>query len=320
MGQLEAVQSASLTFERMSGSAKLQTLQVKTGAVVTAGQVLATIDPATYQQALDQAKSDYQAAVEKLDDLKAPATSLELAKADLAVAQAEYNLVKAQQDLNDLAGTNLADLQKAAADALRSQATAEAQVAAQAYDTATEANITKLKTAEDKAAADYNRLAAETWDSNDYRDKTRINWNKAMDAHDARATAEINQQISIVNAKITALKAKQTAADAQSDLSVARTGADTVELAKARLAVESAKVALTTAKESKTSLVGGGRGSHPDGSPGRRRQEEDRAGQCPVGPGRHQAQGALRRHDPQDQRGRRQPGRVQHDHHSPLPT
>ena len=92
VGQLEAVQSASLTFERMSGSAKLQTLQVKTGAVVTAGQVLATIDPATYQQALDQAKSDYQAAVEKLDDLKAPATSLELAKADLAVAQAEYNL------------------------------------------------------------------------------------------------------------------------------------------------------------------------------------------------------------------------------------
>jgi len=57
VGQLAAVQQADLAFERLSGTAKLLTLQVKAGNTVTAGQVLATIDPAPYQQAVDQAKS-----------------------------------------------------------------------------------------------------------------------------------------------------------------------------------------------------------------------------------------------------------------------
>src|SRR5512143_2110387 len=58
VGQLEAVQSEDLAFEKMSGTAKLQSLAVKAGNTVTKGQVLASIDAAAYQQALDQAKSD----------------------------------------------------------------------------------------------------------------------------------------------------------------------------------------------------------------------------------------------------------------------
>ena len=85
VGQLEAVQQADLSFERMSGTAKLLKLEVKAGNTVTAGQVLASIDPASYQQALDQAKSDLQAAQEKLTTLKTPPTALKTAKADLAV-------------------------------------------------------------------------------------------------------------------------------------------------------------------------------------------------------------------------------------------
>ena len=42
--------------------------------------MLATIDPAAYQQALDQAKSDLQAAEEKLADLREPTTELDVAK------------------------------------------------------------------------------------------------------------------------------------------------------------------------------------------------------------------------------------------------
>jgi multidrug efflux pump subunit AcrA (membrane-fusion protein) len=57
VGQLEAVQSADLTFEAMSGTAKVQSLAAATGQTVTGGQVLATIDPTPYQQALDEAKS-----------------------------------------------------------------------------------------------------------------------------------------------------------------------------------------------------------------------------------------------------------------------
>ena len=88
VGQLEAVQQADLAFERMSGTAKLLKLEVRAGNVVTAGQVLATIDSPPYEQALDQAKSDLQAAQENLSELKTPATTLEKAKADAAVAKA----------------------------------------------------------------------------------------------------------------------------------------------------------------------------------------------------------------------------------------
>ena len=80
----------------MSGTAPLVTLDVTAGNTVTAGQVLATIDPAAYQQALDQARSDLQAAEEKLADLKVPATELDIAQADLAIAKAEQSLAQAQ--------------------------------------------------------------------------------------------------------------------------------------------------------------------------------------------------------------------------------
>ena len=102
VGQLEAVQSSDLYFDKMSSSAKLLKLEVKAGNVVTAGQVLASIDPAPYQQAVDQAESDLQAAQENLAELETPATAVEMAKADVAIAQAEANLRQAQEDLADL--------------------------------------------------------------------------------------------------------------------------------------------------------------------------------------------------------------------------
>ena len=76
VGQLDAEQSSSLAFEHMSGTTNLLTLAIQAGNAVTKGQVLATIDSASYQQALDQAKSDLQAAEETLADLQAPATAL----------------------------------------------------------------------------------------------------------------------------------------------------------------------------------------------------------------------------------------------------
>ncbi|MCW5861411.1 MAG: biotin/lipoyl-binding protein, partial [Caldilineales bacterium] len=71
VGQLEAEQSSGLAFESIDGSTELLTLAVQAGNTVTQGQVLATIDPAPSQQALDQAESDLQAAEESLADLQA---------------------------------------------------------------------------------------------------------------------------------------------------------------------------------------------------------------------------------------------------------
>ena len=117
VGQLEAVQSADLAFDRMSGTTKLLSLAVKAGNTVTASQVLATIDPAPYQQALDQAKSDLQAAEKTLADLKTPPTDLEIAQADLAIAKAEVQLQQAKSDLANPDSPDLVSLRNAVQDA-----------------------------------------------------------------------------------------------------------------------------------------------------------------------------------------------------------
>jgi membrane fusion protein (multidrug efflux system) len=88
------VQSEDLAFGAMSGTAKLAALNVKAGNTVTAGQTLAAIDGAAYQQALDQAKSDLQAAEKTLADLKTPATALEVAQADAAAARAQQGVAR----------------------------------------------------------------------------------------------------------------------------------------------------------------------------------------------------------------------------------
>ena len=148
VGELDAVQSADLAFERMSGTAKLVSLAVKAGNTVKAGQVLATIDPTPYQQALDQAKSDLQAAEETLADLKTPTTALDIAKADLAIATAEYQGQQAQDTLDDLLHPDMDQLKADVADAQSALAQAQASLVAAKSDTATQDQLTKLRDTE----------------------------------------------------------------------------------------------------------------------------------------------------------------------------
>ncbi|MCX6030176.1 MAG: biotin/lipoyl-binding protein, partial [Chloroflexi bacterium] len=117
VGALEAVQSADLAFEHLSHTTQLASLTIAAGNTVTTGQVLATVDPALYQQALDQAQSDLAAAEKTLTDLKKSATALEIAQADLNIAKAQYQLQKAQNTLDDLVSPDLLSLESAVADA-----------------------------------------------------------------------------------------------------------------------------------------------------------------------------------------------------------
>ena len=160
VGQLEAEQSASLAFEQMSGTTNLLTLAVQAGNVVTKGQVLATIDSASYQQALDQAKSDLQAAEETLADLKTPATALEIAQADVAVSKAKVQLQKAQDALDELVNPDIPSLESAVASAKSALAKAQANVLAQEQDTAAKTQLDQLIYAESTPTAEYNRLAS----------------------------------------------------------------------------------------------------------------------------------------------------------------
>jgi RND family efflux transporter MFP subunit len=257
VGQLEAVQQADLSFERMSGTAKLLTLGVKAGNTVTAGQVLASIDDASYQQALDQAKSDLQAAQENLKTLKTPATALQTSKAALAVTQAQYNLLSAQDALDKLVAPDMAALAEAVANAQSALATAQADQAAAKYDTTTADAVYKLRVTEAQLTGQYNKLAAENYPDNRSQDGLQLALNRARDAQDALATGELGQQVTALTTRIQLRANQQTLADAQAALKTAQAGGDKLALAKAQAAVKDAEVALATAKDDQATLLKG---------------------------------------------------------------
>ena len=259
VGELDAVENAELTFERMSGTAKLESLLVKAGNTVKAGQVLATIDATPYQQALDQAKSDLQAAEETLADLKTPTTALEIAKADLMIAEAEYQGQQAQDTLANLLQPDLAQLKVNVADAQSILAQAQASLVAAKSDTAAQDQLAKLRNTEAELTVEHGRLATENYSDPFYQDRLQVAYNKMMDAVDARVTAEVQPQVNTLTAQMQVRKAEQSLADAQKALADAQAGAKAstdaaLTLAKAHLAVKDAEVALATAQDARAKL------------------------------------------------------------------
>ena len=257
VGQLEADQSVSLAFEKMSDTANLLTLAVQAGNVVTNGQVLATIDSASYQQALDQAKSDLLAAEETLADLKTPATALQIAQADVAVSKAKVQIQTAQDALDDLLNPDIPSLESAVASAKSALAKAQANVLAQEQDTAAKTQLDKLIYAESTPTAEYTRLAAETYSDALYQDRLDLAYNKMMDTQDARVTNQLNSQSGALQAQMTLRNAQTTLADAQEALADGKAGGDKLALAQAKVAVHEAEVSLQAAQEARQELDAG---------------------------------------------------------------
>ncbi len=262
VGELAAVQSADLTFARLSGTAPLLTLDIQPGNTVTAGQVLAAVDPAPSQQALDQARSDLQAAEKKLADLATPTTALDIARADLAIARAELQVQQAQNTLADLLQPDIAALRVAAADAQVALAQARADLLAQQDNAAAAEQLARLKDVEATAAAEHARLARETYSDVYHQDRLLVAFNEMLDAADARITAETQAQVAALRAQMQVRKAERTLADAQAALRDAQAANDPtssagLKLARARLDVRDAEVALLAAREARAKLDAG---------------------------------------------------------------
>ncbi len=253
VGQLEAEQSSSLAFEQMSGTTNLLTLAVQAGNAVTQGQVLATIETASYQQALGQAKSDLLAAEATLADLQEPATALEIAQADAAVATAEQALAQAKSDLADLSDQDLTTLQNAVQDAQDNLALLQIQ--------------SDLAERDSLAKSERNLRYTVNWYGR------RIASLEAMTKRNLEETEEITTDQGILAAAQADLdrvfaqrelarqaradesaKDKVTLADAQEALAEAEAGGDKLTLAQAQLAVHEAEVTLQAAQEARADL------------------------------------------------------------------
>jgi HlyD family secretion protein len=256
VGSLEAVRSSDLAFSEMSGTAALLSLDVTAGQAVTAGQVLATIDPAPYELALDQAKSDLETAEEKLADLTTPPTALEVAQADVAVAAAQVDVQAAQNTLYDLQHPDIADLEAAVTDARVALAQSRVDLLAQEQDTSDDDKISKLREADAEAYAIYtdfvNKAHSET--DTEYNVQLMLHHNQMMDAQDALVNAEGEARLALLQAQMAVRKKEQALTEAQEALAEAKAGGDKLELAQATLAVRKAEVALEAAQADRADL------------------------------------------------------------------
>ncbi len=253
VGELDAEQTETFTFSHAGGTTTLAKLNVAAGNSVAKGQVLASIDAASYQQALDQAKSDLQAAQKTLDYLKAPPTELEIAQANLAIAQAQYDEENAKQGLADLQSPDQTTLQNAVLDA---------------QDAITQAEYSQILAEHDSLAKSERDLSySADWYSRRIRDLealknpnlekqqmviTRTNQLAESQADLARVQSE--QQLGLQAAAAAKAKAQVALATAQKSLATAQAGGDSLALAKAQLDLQTAQVALAKANSDRTTL------------------------------------------------------------------
>ncbi len=256
VGSLQAVHSADLAFTEMSGTAALLSLDVGAGQPVAAGEVLATIDAASYRQALDQAETDLKAAEEALADLTSPPAALEIAQVDVAVAAAQVDLQEAQASLDDLQNPDIADLEAAVTDARVALAQSRVDALALEQDTTADDEIDELRETDADAYAVYDDFAhkAHSETDRDYHVQLLLVYNQMMDAQDALVTAELEGRLSLLEAQIAVRNNEQVLAEAEEALAEARAGGDELDLAQAGLAVREAEVALEAAQEDRAEL------------------------------------------------------------------
>jgi HlyD family secretion protein len=256
VGSLEAVQSEDLAFTDMSGTAAVLELEVAAGQIVTAGQALATIDPAPYELALDQATSALETAEEQLAELTTPPTALEIAQADVAVSAAQVDVQAAEDTLYDLENPDIADLETAVTDARLALAQSKMDLLALEQDTTDEDKIARLREADADAYAVYTDFANKTHSEADvgYHVALMLYHNQMLDAQDALVNAEGEARLALLRAQITVRKDEQALANAQEALAEAKAGGDQLKLAQAELALRRAEVALEAAREARVAL------------------------------------------------------------------
>ncbi len=257
VGELDAPQNQELAFDRLDSTVTLLTLEVAAGQVVEAGQVLATIDPTPYEQALEQAQNDLDEAETALVDLQTPPTQLALAQADLSIAQADLAYEQAADALDNLLAPDLADLQSKVSDAQLKLTQAQSALVTLQNDTSADDDISRLKDTESELAGEYGRLTNESYSDAYYQDRVRLANNAWLATQDTRITAEIQQQAKLLSGQASVTSAQQSLAAARKTLADAQSGVDDLAIAKAEQAVAAAGVNLAQARADRADLDAG---------------------------------------------------------------
>ena len=253
VGELDAVQSETLAFAHMNGTAKLAKLNVAAGNTVKQGQALASIDPAPYQQALDQAKSTLQADAKTLSDLEAPPTALAIATDDLAIAQANYDLANAKQSVSDLQSPDLGSLKNALLDAQDSLQQAQLNQSLAERDTLAKTER-DLSYSADWFQRRINELVVLKHPNLEQTQRIVTRTVQLAEFKSELTQVQTEQELERTSNAAAMAKAQAAIDVAQKALDTAQGGGSALDVAKAQLDVQTAQVALATAQDNRTKL------------------------------------------------------------------
>jgi HlyD family secretion protein len=256
VGTLEAVQSADLAFEHLSSSTKVASLDIKAGNTITTGQVLSSVDPTPYQQALDQAKSQLAADEKTLTDLKTPATALEIAQADATIADARQQILQAKSDLADLLAPDMVSLQNAVKDAQDSLSLLALQTTLAERDSSakSERDLQYSVSWYERRINELQALSAAHKANAEQIQELTDDQTKLSEAQADLAKVQSELDLAAKARAADLIKDQAALTDAQTALAKAQAGGDKVALAKDQVAVQDAEVALQSAQDARTKL------------------------------------------------------------------
>lgn len=262
-GAVEPQQQASLTW---NASGTIATVEVAVGDLVEAGQVLMTIDPASASTSLIQAQSDLLNAQRSLEDLREPATALEIANAEQAIVDAENALEAAEKALRsarnpdvDFYADQVAEKEQALLTAQQNAEKTDLGDVARALENAQENLETKTNQLNDARTAQEQCPGCTTLFINATGRRMELKDAEAEynDAVNALRVAELNYQQATANSADAVEAAQEALDDARANLASAQAGPDAAEVARKQVAVTQAQAALEDAREQLDTLRNG---------------------------------------------------------------
>lgn len=262
-GEVYAPRQVDLSFDVYK--VELIELNVTPGQKVKAGDVLARIDPTTFERAVTQAEADLTVAQDNLEKAKNPYTELDLTQAKVAVAQAEVALQEAQENLekvrNPVTELELAEARLAVEQAKTKLEEAKENLASVKAGP-TKAELASAEAALAAAEENYQAVLAKPDPETVEQAKLRLDQAKnslwsAQLSRDATCGASARgdtPKSSCDSANIQVLNAEISVRLAEISYQEAQAPATAAEIANAAAQVEQAKEKLEKLRHSPTSL------------------------------------------------------------------
>jgi HlyD family secretion protein len=254
-GEVYAPRQAELTVDVTR--LPLVELKVVAGDKVAQGKVLARIDPASLERAVDQAKANLLSAEDALATAKNPYTPLDQQQAAVGVAQAKTSLEAARQNLADLQDPDVAAAQQSVEDAARDLKQAQDDLAALKDNTSVQDQIDHLQWLYNEALVAHGDLVAKNDPSELGQDRLLVAYNKMLDAKDSLETAQVQAELGLLKAENQMALAQDTLSDARDGLAQVQVGPTALQLAQANDKVAQAEYNLTKAEKDQATIAAG---------------------------------------------------------------